>query len=117
MRLLLTILGLIGAILAIVLCILPLEQIAIIPGIIAIMSSLLALYLAKNEGKKLIKFTLAITVIAIVLIAYKMLFASESEVTIDENFIEQSEKSEEKAIEELEDLEELNNFEDSDSIN
>ena len=117
MRLLFTILGLISAILAIILAVLPLEKIAIIPGAIALIFSLLARFVSKNESKKLIKFTLTITVIAFLLIAYKMLFASESEVTIDQNFIEQNEKSEEKAIEELEDLEELNTFEDSDSIN
>ena len=117
MRLLFTILGLISAILAIVLAVLPLEKIAIIPGAIALIFSFLARFVSKNENKKLIKFTLTITVIAFLIIAYKMIFTSESEVTIDQNFIEQNEKSEEKAIEELEGLEELNTFEDSDSIN
>ncbi len=117
MRRIFTILGLIAAFLAIVLAILPLEKIAIIPGAMALIFSLLALYISSDEGKKLIKFTFLLVVIAFLLIAYKVLFASESSVTIDESFIEQNEKSEEKAIEELEDLEELNNFEDSDSIN
>lgn len=117
MRLLFKILGLIAAILAVILSVLPLEKIAIVPGVIALIFSLIAFYLSKNEGKKLIKFTFLLVVIAFLLIVYKMVFAAESKVIIDENFIEKNEKSEEKAIEELEDLEELNNFEDSDSIN
>jgi len=117
MRLLFTILGLISAILAVILAVLPLEKIAIVPGVFAVIFSLIARYTSKNAGKKLINFSFLIVIIAFLLIAYKIVFASESQVTMDENFIEQNEKSEEKAIEELEDLEELNNFEDSDSIN
>lgn len=117
MRLLFTILGLISAILAVILAVLPLEKIAIVPGVFAVIFSLIARYTSKNTGKKLINFSFLIVIIAFLLIAYKIVFASESQVTMDENFIEQNEKSEEKAIEELEDLEELNNFEDSDSIN
>lgn len=117
MRLLFTILGLISAILAVILAVLPLEKIAIVPGVFAVIFSLIARYISKNAGKKLINFSFLIVIIAFLLIAYKIVFASESQVTMDENFIEQNEKSEEKAIEELEDLEELNNFEDSDSIN
>ncbi len=73
--------------------------------------------MAKNKGGKFIKFTFILTLIALALIIYKFIFASESEVKIDEDFIEKNEQSEEKAIEELENLEELDNFDVSDSIN
>jgi energy-coupling factor transporter transmembrane protein EcfT len=117
MRILFTVLGLIAAVISIILAILPLEKIAILPGIVALIFSLIALFMSKKEGKKLIQFTFILAIIAFLLIAYKMIFAADLEVKVDENFIEQNEKSEEKAIEELEDMEELNNFEDSDSIN
>jgi len=117
MRILFTVLGLIAAVISIILAVLPLEKIAILPGIVALIFSLIALFMSKKDGKKLIKFSFLLVIIAFLVIVYKMVFSADSEVNVDENFIEQNEKSEEKAIEELEDLEELNNFEDSDSIN
>ena len=117
MKVLFSILGLIAAILAAVLAVLPLEKIAVIPAVAAMIFGIIAWLLAKKESNKLLKFTFLITIIAIVVISYKSIFGGESEVTVDENFIEQNEKSEENAIEELEDLPELDNFEDTDSIN
>lgn len=114
MKTLFSILGLIAAILAIVLAILPMEKIALIPAIVSLVFILIAFVMAKNEGKKFIKFTFILTLIAFALIIYKYIFAGELEVKIDEDFIEKNEKSEEKAIEELENLEELDNFEVSD---
>lgn len=117
MKALFSILGLIAAILAAILAVLPLEKIAIIPVIAALVFGIIAWILSKNESKKFLKFTFLVTLIAIVIILYKSIFAGDPEVSVDENFIEQNEKSEEKAIEELEDLPELDNFEDTDSIN
>ena len=117
MRILFSILGLIAAILAVILAILPLEKIALIPAITSLVFILIAFLISKNEGKKLIKFTLIVALIASAIIAYKYIFESESHVKIDKDFIEKNEQSEEKAIEELESLEELDNFDVSDSIN
>ncbi len=117
MRILFSILGLIAAILAIILAILPLEKIALIPAIVSLIFVLIAFLIAKNEGKKLIKFTFVLALIAFAIIIYKYIFAGELQVKVDEDFIEKNEQSEEKAIEELENLEELDNFEVSDSIN
>lgn len=117
MKLLFSILGLIAAILAVILAILPLEKIAIIPALGALFFGIIAWFLSKNDSKKFLKFTFFITLIAIVIISYKSIFVGEAEVTVDDKFIEQNEKSEEKAIEELENLSELDNFEDTDSIN
>lgn len=93
------------------------ENIALIPAIIAFVFALIAMYLSKNEKKRLIKFVFLVTIVALAIITYKSIFSGESEVVVDDNFIEKNEKSEEKALEELEDLEELNNFEELDSIN
>ncbi len=117
MRILFSILGLIAAILAIILAILPLEKIALIPAIVSLIFVLIAFLIAKNEGKKLIKFTFVLSLVAFAIIIYKYIFAGELQVKVDEDFIEKNEQSEEKAIEELENLEELDNFEVSDSIN
>ena len=87
------------------------------PAIISLIFALIAFLIAKNEGKKLIKFTFIMALIAFAIISYKYIFESESQVKVDEDFIEKNEQSEEKAIEELENLEELDNFEVSDSIN
>lgn len=116
MKVLFSILGLISAILAVILAILPLEKIAVIPAVAAVAFGLIAWALSKKDEKKLVKFTFMVAIIAIAVILYKFIFAGESEVSVDENFIEQNEKSEEKAIEDLEDLEELDNFEELDSI-
>ena len=117
MKTLFSILGLITAILAIVLSILPLEKIALIPAILALIFTVISFVLAKNDSKKFIKFILILTIVSFAIIVYKYVFASGSEVTVDQEFIEKNKQSEEKAIEELEDLEELDTFEESDSIN
>lgn len=117
MKLLLSILGLISSILALILAILPMEKLAIIPAIAAIIFSLIAMYLSKNESKKLIKFIFLVTIISLAIITYKSVFSGEAEISLDENFIEKNQESEEKAIEELEELQELDTFEELDSIN
>jgi len=114
MILLFSILGLISSILAVILAILPMEKIAIIPAITAFIFALIALFLAKRENKKLIKFVFFVTVLALAIITYKSIFSGESKITEDQNFIEQDKQSEEEAIEELE---ELDTFDDLDSIN
>ncbi len=117
MKLLFSILGLISSILAVILAILPMEKIAIIPAIVAFVFTLIAMFLSKNESKKLIKFVFFVTIIAIALITYKSIFSGGGKITADENFIEKNQQSEEEALEDLEDLQELDTFEESDSIN
>jgi len=107
MRILFIALALITAIISIILAVLPLEKIAIIPGIIALVFASIGFFLSKKVGTKFIKFTLLLISIAFLIIVFKLVFAEDSQVTLDENFIEQNEKSEEKAIEELEDLEDF----------
>lgn len=90
------------------------EKIALVPAIAAFVFGLIALYLSKNENKKLIKFIFLITIISLAIITYKTIFSGDTEVITDEYFIEKNQQSEEKAIEELE---ELDTFEELDSIN
>lgn len=117
MKTIISILALISSILALILAILPTEKIAIIPAVIAFALALAALFLNKQGGKKLIKFTFFVTIVALVLITYKSLFSSESKITDDQDFIEQNDESEKNALEELEDLPEIDNFEETpDSI-
>lgn len=116
MKSLFSFLGLIAAILAVVLAILPMEKIALIPAIAAFVLGLIAFLIAKNDDKKLIKFVFFVTILALAIITYKSIFSTDSEVKTDESFIEKSKESEENALEELENLEELNTFEESDSI-
>lgn len=114
MKLLFSILGLISSILAVILAVLPMEKIAIIPAIAALLFSAIAFYMSKNESKKLIHFVFFVTLMAIVIIAYKSIFTTDAEVITDDTFIEKTKESEEKAIEELENLD---TFEELDSIN
>ena len=114
MKLLFSILGLISSILAVILAILPMEKVALVPAIAAFIFGLIAFYLSKNESKKIIKFIFFVTIVSLAIITYKSIFSSDVEVITDETFIENNQKSEEKAIEELE---ELDTFDELDSIN
>lgn len=101
-----TILALIAAILAIILAVLPVSNLAIFPAIGALIFGLLAFYLSKKTGrvKKIIQFTFLLTILALALTAYKAIF-STTEVGDTEALIEKEETSKEEAIEELEELE------------
>lgn len=114
MKLLFSILGLISSILAVILAILPMEKIALIPAIAALIFGIIAFFMSKDESKKLIKFILLVAVISLAIIAYKSFFSGDAEVVTDETFIEKTQQSEEKAIEELE---ELDTFDELDSLN
>lgn len=101
---------------AVILAILPMENIALIPALLGLGIGILSFLLSKNESKKLIKFILFVSILALAIIGVKTIFSGESEVANDEEFIEKSEQSEEKALEELENMEEIDIFEESDSI-
>ncbi len=100
-----TILGLIAAILATILSVLPLSNLAIFPGIAALVFGLIAFYLSKKAGhiKKIIQFTFLLTIIALSITIYKAVF-TKIEVTNTEELIIKEEESKQEAIEELEDL-------------
>ena len=99
------ILGLIAAILAIILSVLPLSNLAIFPAIAALIFGLIAFYLSKKAGhvKKIIQFTFLLTILALSITIYKAVF-TKIEVTDTEELIIKEEESKQEAIEELEDL-------------
>ncbi|PKQ46184.1 FUSC family protein [Confluentibacter flavum] len=99
------ILGLIAAILATILSVLPLSNLAIFPAIAALIFGLIAFYLSKKAGyvKKIIQFTFLLTILALSITIYKAVF-TKVEVTNTEELIIKEEESKQEAIEELEDL-------------
>jgi predicted membrane protein len=101
-----TILAIIASFLAIILAVLPVSNLAIIPAIIALIFGLIAFYLSKKSGhvKKIIQFTLFLSIISISIVVYKALFTA-TEIGNTEKLIEKEKESEEEAIEELEGLE------------
>lgn len=105
MKALFRILGLISAILAVVLSVLPLSNLAYIPAIAALVFGLIAFLMArqKQEPRKSIQLIFILTIIALSLATYKSIF-SESEVGNTEELQETEQKSQEEAIEELEEL-------------
>lgn len=105
MKQLFTILGLISAVFATILSVLPLSNLAIFPGIAAILFAAIAYYLSKKAGyiKKNIQFTFLLTFIALAISTYKALFTTV-EVVDTEELIIKEETSEQEAIQELEDL-------------
>lgn len=105
MKTLFRILGLISAILAVVLSVLPLSTLAFIPAIAALVFGLIAFLMARQqqEPRKSIQLIFILTIIALSLATYKSIF-NESEVGNTEELQETEQKSEEEAIEELEEL-------------
>ncbi|WP_339633997.1 FUSC family protein [Bizionia echini] len=105
MRKLFIILSLIAAVLAVILSVLPLSNLAFIPAILALVFGLISFYLSnkQNKPKHSIKLAFLLTIIALSLTTYKAIF-STSEVGNTEQLEETEQKSEEEAIEELEDL-------------
>lgn len=99
------ILGFIAAILATILSVLPLSNLAIFPAIAALIFASIAFYLSKKAGnvKKIIQFTYLLTIIALSITIYKSVF-TKVEVADTEELIIKEEASEQEAIEELEEL-------------
>lgn len=106
MRITLIILGLLSALIALIMSILPFGLIALIPAAIAFVIGLLALSAFKKEGQSQlpVKSIFVITIIALALTAYRSIF-TENKVEADTEFIEKERESEEEAIDELEDIE------------
>lgn len=105
MKKVLTILAFIAAILSLIFSVLPISNLAVFPGISALLFGGIAYYLSKKTGevKKIIPFIILLTVISLALTTYKAFF-SKTEVTNTEELKELEKKSKENAIEELEEL-------------
>ncbi|MCB4797847.1 hypothetical protein [Neotamlana laminarinivorans] len=105
MKKLFTILALIAAILTVILSILPVSNLAIFPGILALIFGGTAYYFSKKTGeiKKLLPFTIMLTVLALVLTSYKAFFTET--IVEDTKALEATEVLlQEESLEELEDL-------------
>jgi membrane-bound ClpP family serine protease len=93
-------------ILALILAVTPLFNIAFIPAIAALVFGLLALFTSKDKQhfKKPIQLIFLMTIIALALTTYKAVF-STSEVGNTDKMEEKEEQLEEESIEELDGLE------------
>lgn len=105
MKKIVIILGFISAVLAVILAVTPLSQIAFIPSIIALIFGAIAMYLSKQKqgSKKTIQLMFLLTIIALVVTTYKSVFNSVEVGNTEALEIKETE-SQEQAIEELEDL-------------
>ncbi|XCF07564.1 FUSC family protein [Tamlana crocina] len=106
MKKLFTILAVAASILAIILAVLPVSNLAVFPSIAALIFGLAAFYLSKKTGKvkKIIQFSFLLTIMALALTTYKAIF-TETEVANTDDLNAKETQLEEQAIEELEDLE------------
>ncbi len=105
MRRLFIILGFIASILAVVLSVTPLSNIAYLPALVALIFGLIAFYFSRQKQypKKSIQLIFLLTIISLSITTYKALF-SVSEVGNVEGLELKEKESEEKAIEELDNL-------------
>lgn len=110
MKKLFIILGILASVLAVILSVLPLSNLAFLPAIAAFIFALIAFYISnkENSSKKTIQLIFLLTIIALSISTYKSLFHTV-EVGNTEELQEREKQSEENAIEELEglDLEEI----------
>jgi len=109
MRITFIILGIVSAIIAIILSILPFGLIALIPAAIAFVLGLLALSASKKESKSKLPVNIIflLTVIALAITTYRSI-TNENTVEADTEFIEKEKESQENAIDELEGIEGVN---------
>lgn len=106
MKKLVIILGFISAVIAVLIAITPLSQMAFIPAIIALFLGIVAMYLSKQKqgSKKIIQLLFLLTIIALALTTYKSIF-NTVEVGDTQELIDMEEESQEDAINELNDIE------------
>lgn len=101
----LTILAVICCFIAVFFAVLPISNLAIFPGTLALIFGGIAYYLSKKNGgiKKIIPFTLLLTICALSMATYKAVFIKT--VVADTTILNEKEiQLEEQALEELEDL-------------
>ncbi|MFL0354720.1 FUSC family protein [Xanthomarina sp. GH4-25] len=105
MKKLCIVLGLIAAVLALILSVLPVSNLAFFPAIVAFIFALGAFYFSnkENSSKKTVQLIFLLTIISLSISTYKSLF-NTVEVGNTEELQEREQKSEENAIEELEGL-------------
>ena len=102
MKKLFIILSLILAIVALLLAVLPLSNLAYIPAILAFALGLTAFTIQKDKpGKKTIQLSFLLTIIALCFTVYKSIFSTSEVGNIDE-FQQKTEQSVEESIEILE---------------
>jgi predicted benzoate:H+ symporter BenE len=107
MNALFRILGLLSAVVAVILSVLPLSNMAFIPAIAALVFGLIAFLMARQqqEPRKSIQLIFILTIIALSLATYKSIF-NESEVGSTEELQQTEQKSQEEDLEDL-DLEDV----------
>ena len=105
MRKVFIVLGLIAALLAVILSVLPLSNLAFIPAIFALVFGIIALYISNKSGasKKIIHYIFLLTIVSLAFTTYKSVFSSP-EVVNTEELEEKEIESEQEAIDELEEL-------------
>lgn len=105
MRLLVTTLAVLAAILGLILSILPFGAIALIPIIAGFVLGFMAFKMAQKDGAntKFIRVIFLVTLVALVLSIYRTVF-EDNVVENDIETIEKEKQSQEDALEELEDL-------------
>jgi uncharacterized membrane protein len=105
MKKILVTIGLITAILSAVLATLPVFNLAIFPGILALICGIIALIKAKKEksSTQIIQLVLLIVILALSLTVYKSVF-NKAEVGNTEALEQREEQKEEEAKEELLDI-------------
>lgn len=105
MRSLFIVLGIIAAVLALVLAVTPLSQIAYMPAIAALIFGFIAFYISKRKQspKKTVQLIFLLTFIALVLTTYKAIFNTPEVGNLDELELKE-ETSKEDSKEILEEL-------------
>ncbi|OUR90881.1 FUSC family protein [Flavobacteriales bacterium 34_180_T64] len=105
MRKLFIILGFITSIIAVVFAVTPLSNLAVAPGLMALVCGLVVLFYSKKQVKsrKVIQYIFLLTIIALTITIYKAVF-NTAEVGDIQKFEETEKVSEEEAIEDLEGL-------------
>lgn len=101
-----TILAIIASVLAIILSVLPISNFAVLPAVAALIFGSIAFYLSKKAGeiKKIIQFSIILTILALAVTTYKAIFI-KTEVANTEVLDAKETQFEEEAIEELKGLE------------
>ncbi|MEP1489480.1 MAG: FUSC family protein [Algibacter sp.] len=105
MKKIFTILAIITSVLAIILSVLPISNLAVFPAIAALIFGIVAFYLSKKTGKvkKIVQFAFLLTIASLSIITYKAIF-NKTEVGDTQEMVEKETESQEDAIEELEGL-------------
>lgn len=101
----LNILGLSLVIMTLLFSVLPLSNLAFIPGVCAFICGGISVYFSKKSGapRKIIHYIFLLTFMSLLLATYKLVF-NESKVLNTHELLEKAKESEQDAIDELEEL-------------